>query len=110
MASEKGPHSSLLFQPLCIAGKESLPRSQGFNSMSLFCFVASLAQQNYFAMDLKTLSDKRFGWLFSKCAHGEWTHSKDREKLSEVPKTPASRLLVRFHLAEKLFFPDWVQV
>ena len=81
---------------LLSAVEKSLSRSQGFNSMSLFCFVAVVGQQNHTAKEFKSCKcfcDERAPvvaffackvwsglcvlWLFSKGADG---HTARTEK------------------------------
>ena len=79
---------------LLSAVEKFLSRSQGFNSMSLFCFVAVVGQQNYAAKEFKSCKsfcDERAWvaffackvwsglcalWLLSKCADGHTTRQR----------------------------------
>ena len=122
---------------LLSAVKKSLSRSQGFNSMSLFCFVAVVGQQNYTAKEFKSCKsfcDERAWvaffackvwsglcaqWLFSKCADGHtartetnWVESLKLKLAASLPE------FTHFDKSTKLTFllllfsnsPKWAQV
>ena len=77
MNSEEGFHFFTfvhLENWLLSAQEKSLSRSQGFNSMSLFCFVA-MAQQNITKQRNSKLSEMMVGWMVTFFASKVWSQN-----------------------------------